>query len=59
MDKFSEFKDKDFVSIVLSELGDVTNLSREQIKDKHMETYPNSTVHAYRLVAYYFVIMDI
>ena len=54
-DKFNEFKEKGFVSIGWWELFSVTDLTREQIKERYMETYPTSTVHASRLVASYFI----
>lgn len=54
-DKFNEFKDKGFVSIGWGPLGDLTELTREQIKERYMKRYPNSTIHASRLVASYFV----
>lgn len=54
-DRFYEFKKKGFVSIGWSELGDVTDLTREQIKQRYMETYANSKIHTARLVASYFV----
>ena len=54
-DKFNEFKEKGFVSIGWWELLSVKKLTREQIKERYMETYPTSTVHASRLVASYFI----